>query len=363
MLDDAADVVQGELGKTGVAVAGKEVFTVLPDGLVHVHARAVVAAHGLGHEGRGLTVGSRHVPDRVLHDLQPVGALHERGEASTDFALTRSTHFVVVDFTGHALLLQKRHHFGTDVGEGINRRNREVAALKGSAVAEVAAFKFDLRGPGGFFRADLKERVIRVGAPGDAVENEEFRFRTEESLITDPGGLQIRFGALCERARIAGIALAGVGFGDVAGQNQRVLFAERIHVSRVGVGHQDHVAGFNASPAGHRGAVKGLTVFEGFFRELMSGNGNVLFTAAGIGQAVIDKLNIVVFDHLQKVRGGRHILSPRIKGKCFTLSVAAGPEISSPASCCPKLSKNRAKMKFAFFAPFCGAGTLAMHKE
>ncbi len=213
---------------------------------------------------------------------------------------------------------------------------REVAALKGSAVAEVAAFKFDLRGPGGFFRADLKERVIRVGAPGDAVENEEFRFRTEESLITDPGGLQIRFGALCERARIAGIALAGVGFSDVAGQNQRVLFAERIHVSRVGVGHQDHVAGFNASPAGHRGAVKGLTVFEGFFRELMSGNGNVLFTAAGIGQAVIDKLNIVVFDHLQNVRGGRHILSPRIKGKCFTLSVAAGPEISSPASCCPK---------------------------
>ena len=45
---------------------------------------------------------------------------------------------------------------GEDVGEGINRRNREVAALKGSAVAEVAAFKFDLRGPGGFFRADLK---------------------------------------------------------------------------------------------------------------------------------------------------------------------------------------------------------------
>src|SRR5690606_28474477 len=47
VLDDAADVVQRELGQAGVAVAGEQVLAVLPDRLVHVHAGTVVADDGL----------------------------------------------------------------------------------------------------------------------------------------------------------------------------------------------------------------------------------------------------------------------------------------------------------------------------
>ena len=77
VLDDAADVVQREFGQTGVAVAGEQILSTLPDRLVHVHAGTVVADDRLGHEGRGLAVGMGDVPDGILQDLQPVGALHE----------------------------------------------------------------------------------------------------------------------------------------------------------------------------------------------------------------------------------------------------------------------------------------------
>jgi len=56
VLDDAADVVQREIGEACVAVAGKEVLAGLPHRLVDVHAGAVVADDRLGHESRGLAV-------------------------------------------------------------------------------------------------------------------------------------------------------------------------------------------------------------------------------------------------------------------------------------------------------------------
>ena len=306
VLDDAADVVEGYFGKTGVTVAGKEVLILLPDGLVHVHTGTVVTEHGLGHEGSGLAIGGCHVPDRVLHDLQPVGALHKRGKTRTDFTLAGSTHFVVVHFTGNPLLFKQRHHFGANVGERINRRNREVTALKRSAVAKVTAFVFNLACPRTFFGENLEKGVLGFVGKRHAVKNEELGFGTKESLVTDAGALEIIFGTACKRTGITRIALAGIGLENIASQNESVLFTERIHAGRFRVGHQNHVARFNAFPAGHRRAVKGLSVFESVFGELMGRHGHVLFFAAGIGQTIINELDIVVFNHLQNVCGRGH---------------------------------------------------------
>jgi hypothetical protein len=57
VLDDAADVEQREFRQAGIAVAGEQVLAVLPDRLVHVHARAVVADDRLRHERGRLAVG------------------------------------------------------------------------------------------------------------------------------------------------------------------------------------------------------------------------------------------------------------------------------------------------------------------
>ena len=80
VLDDAADVEQRGFRQAGVAVASEQVLAVLPDRLVHVHARTVVANDRLRHEGGGLAVLVRNVVHDVLEDLGPVGALDQRIE-------------------------------------------------------------------------------------------------------------------------------------------------------------------------------------------------------------------------------------------------------------------------------------------
>ena len=90
VLDDAADVVQRELRQAGVAVAGEQVLAVLPDRLVHVHARAVVADDRLGHEGRGLAVGvRRRSGSRTSAICSQSARLHQRGELGADLASGR----------------------------------------------------------------------------------------------------------------------------------------------------------------------------------------------------------------------------------------------------------------------------------
>ena len=96
VLDDAADVVEAFLAEVGVFVAGHHRLAVLPDRLVDVHARAVVAINGLGHEGRGLAVALRDHVDAVFVDLHVVGHRHQRAELEAEFVLRGGDLMVVL---------------------------------------------------------------------------------------------------------------------------------------------------------------------------------------------------------------------------------------------------------------------------
>ena len=137
VLQDTADVVQAHLREVGVLVAGEHRLAALPDRLMHVHARAVVAEQRLGHEGRRLAVGLRDLMHDVLIDLHVVGHRDHRAELHAEFVLG-CCDFVVVLFDDDAHLGQHRQHFRTDVLAAVDRGNREVAALDARTVAEVA---------------------------------------------------------------------------------------------------------------------------------------------------------------------------------------------------------------------------------
>ena len=62
VLDHAADVIERKFREPSVAIAREEVLAVLPDGLVDMHARTIVAFDRLRHEGGGFAVSSRYVP-------------------------------------------------------------------------------------------------------------------------------------------------------------------------------------------------------------------------------------------------------------------------------------------------------------
>jgi hypothetical protein len=115
MLEDAADVVETQLGEARVAVAGHQWLAILPDRLVGVHARAVVLEKGLGHEGRRHPVLARHLLHHVLVLEELVGHLDERLELHVDLGLTAGRHLVVLRLDGDAELLHHETHLGADV--------------------------------------------------------------------------------------------------------------------------------------------------------------------------------------------------------------------------------------------------------
>ena len=303
VLDDTADVVQRHLGQTAVQVTREQVDAIFGQRLVAVHAGAVVAKHGFRHEGDSLVVGVGHVVDHVLQHLHFVRFQGEGVEASGDLVLTCGGHFVVVSLDDLAHLFQHQTHGGADVLGGVNRCNREVAALDEGTVTLVAVLVGGAGVPGRFFGFDLDEAVTHGVREGDVVEHEELGFRSEQYGIGDAAGLQEIFGTLGDGARIAVVALHGGRFQDVTDDVQGGLFGERIQLGGGRIRHQHHVRLVDALPAADGGAIEHLAVFEEVFVDLVGGNGNVLLFTLGVGKAQVDKLDFVFLDQ------GHYVLS------------------------------------------------------
>ncbi len=304
VLDDAADEVQGGVRQAGVAFASEGVGAVFGNGHVNVHTGTVVAVQRLRHEGSGLAERVGNVVHAVLQGLYFVGLLHQGVEQHADFVLAGSCHFVVVNFNGQAHFFQCVAHGGTDFVVVVDRRNREVAALDARTMTFVASLEIGVGVPGSLLREDLEHGAGDVGLEFDFVEYEEFRLRTNEYGVTDTGGLQVFLGALGDTARVALVALHGGGLNDVADDDQRRLFGERVQNGSAVIGHEDHVGGFDAFPAGNRGAVEHLAVFEEVIIDITCRHGDVLLLALGIGEAQVYPLHVMLVDQLHRFRHG-----------------------------------------------------------
>ena len=277
-----------------------------------MHAAAVVAVVGLGHEGGGFAVAVGHVPHHVLQALRPVGALDQRAELGADLHLAGARHFVVEHLDRDAHGFEDQHHLGAHVVRRIDRRHGKVAALDGGPVAAVAAFELFSRVPRRLVLVDLVEAVARLGAPAHAVEDEELGLGAEEGGVANARCLQVGLGAARQRARIALIRLAVARLQHVAGQHHGGFFVERVDVGGDGVGHQQHVGRFDALPAGNGGAVERVPFAELVLVEVRHRHGNVLLLAAGVGEAEIDELALVFAHELHDVGDGLgHQGSPR----------------------------------------------------
>ena len=207
-------------------------------------------------------------------------------------------------FAGDAQRFEHQAHFRAHVLERINRWHREIAALDGRAMTRVTVLVFLAGVPGRFFGFDLEETTRHVVAPAHAVEHEEFGFRAEIGGVAQARCLHVRFCALGQRPRIALIRLAVTGLDHIAAQDKRRLFEERVDVGGIRIRHQLHVRGFDALPASDRRAVERVARREFFFVEMGHRYGHMVFFAAGIGEAEVDKFDFVLFHHLHHVGNG-----------------------------------------------------------
>ena len=140
--------------------------------------------------------------------------------------------------------------------------------------------------------------IVRIGREAHVVEDEEFGFRTEIGLIAKAGLLQVSLGLAGDAARVALIALVRVGLKNVAEDCQGRLREERVHMGRLRIGHQRHVAFVDGFPAGNRGAVERDAFGEGALAHFAGGHRQMLQLTARIGEAQIDVLDFFVLDFL-----------------------------------------------------------------
>ena len=307
VLDDAADVIEALLAEVGIFVAGHDRLAALPDRLVDVHARAIVAEDRLRHEGRRLAVALRDHVDAVFVDLHVVGHRRQRAELEAELMLGRGD-LVVVLLDHRAHLRHRRQHLAAHVLRRILRRHREIAALGADAVAEVAALVSRVGVGRQFDRVDLEAGIVGLGGEAHVVEHEELGLGAEEDRVADAGRLEIGLGLLGDAARIAVVGLAARGIENVAVDDHRRGGEERVHAGRGRVGHQRHVGLVDRLPAGDRRTVEHEPVGEGVVVDQRLIEGDMLPLAPRIGEAEIDIFDVVVLDRLQDILGGLHHL-------------------------------------------------------
>ena len=309
MLDHAADEEQAVFRQAGIFIASESRLAVAPDRHMNVHARTVVAKHRLRHEGRRLAVGVGDLVHDILVDLHLVGVANQRVELQAEFVLG-SRNLVVMLLNTYAHLGEHGQHLGTHVLRGVDRRNREIAALDARAVAHIAGLIVSVVVGRQLGRVQLKARVVGVSLVLHIVEDEELGFRTDEDRVAHAFGLHIGFGLLRRAAWIAIIGFAGNGIEDVAHHNHGGLREERVHVDRVHVGHEHHVGLIDGLPAADGRAVEHDAVGEHVFVNFYHVHRDVVHLALRISEAQVNELNLVVLDLLHDVIGCRHVVFP-----------------------------------------------------
>ena len=264
MGQDTGNIVHGKFAHAAIAITGEERVAVLPDRLVGMHARAVVAKDRLGHKSRGFPMFLGHVLDNIFIPLQGIGHLDQRQEAQVNLRLAGGGHLVVVLLNPNPDLLHHLHHLSANVLIRVERRYREVAFFVPGLIAKIGSF-FPAGVPDAFNRIDVIIALVRVLVETNFVKNEEFRLRPEIRHFAEPAGLDIGFGLLGDAARVARVGLTRDRVHDIAEQAERRAFVERVHDRRAGVGHDQHVRGVNRLPATNRRAVKARPVLEQVF--------------------------------------------------------------------------------------------------
>ena len=236
-----------------------------------------------------------HVVHHVLVDLHVVGTAHQGVELHAQLILRRR-HFVVMLFGFDAHLGHQGQHFGPQVGERIDRRHREIAALDGGPMADVAAFEVAAGVVGALLLVDGIEGVVHRDVVAHVVEDEELGLGPEEGFVAGAGVFQVLLGPAGGGTGIAAVGLAGRGLHHVTEHDQRILRRKGVHHGAFRVGHERHVGFADVLPAGNRGAVEHDAVAEGFFLDHGAGHGQMLPFAARVGEAQIDETDVFVLE-------------------------------------------------------------------
>ena len=289
VLDQPANVPTGHVGEaTIVLLIVEQRLAVLPQGLVAVHAGAVVACDRLGHEGGCLACESGGLVDDVLVLHEVIACMLQGVEAVVDLLLACAGDFMVCTFEDEADLLQVGDHVVTQILGVVGRWNREVTALDTVLEADVRSAVFlDVQSgiPRCLDGVDLVEGAAHVVAEAHLVEDEELGLGSERCRVRDAGGLEVCLGLRGDLAGITGVRLVGERVDNREGDVERLVLAERVDEGGLDIRNELHIGFVDGLETFDGGAIEGHALIERVLEEFAGRNREVLLNANQIGEA------------------------------------------------------------------------------
>src|SRR5437016_11331950 len=107
--------MQRGLRQTSIPVAGEGWLVALPQRLMTVHSRSVIAKQRLRHKRGGLAVLTRSVLHHVFENLQVVGRAQQIRETKIDLALTGGSDFVVQTFDVDSAIRERQRNLRSQI--------------------------------------------------------------------------------------------------------------------------------------------------------------------------------------------------------------------------------------------------------
>ena len=147
MLDDAADVVDRDLGKAAVLVAGEDVLAVLRSDWFTCMPLPLSPTIGFGMNVAVLPYAAATLWIAYFRICTSSAFFTSVLADDVDLSLAAGGDFRVVHFDLQAQLFHRAAHGGAQVLVGVDRRDREIAALDARAMSQVAAVDVAARVP------------------------------------------------------------------------------------------------------------------------------------------------------------------------------------------------------------------------
>ena len=194
------------------------------------------------------------------------------------------------------------------VGEVVDRRHGEVAALVAGLVAAVAALLGAAGVPGRLDGVDVVVAGVLLGLEAHVVEDVELGLGAEVGGVGDAGRLEVGLGLGRDVARVAAVGLAGERVDDREVHDERLLGPERVEVGARRVGDELHVGLVDRLEAADRRAVEHLAVGEEVDVDRLRGHVEVLHDAGQVAEPDVDELDVLVLDVREDLLGEVELL-------------------------------------------------------
>ncbi|CAB5001340.1 unannotated protein [freshwater metagenome] len=202
------------------------------------------------------------VLDDVLEEHQLVSGCGEGVEPVVDLTLACGADLMVRALDVQAHLEKLGDHIVADVGEVIDRRHGEVAALVAGLVAAVAALLGAAGVPGALDRVDVVVRLVLVRLEADVVEDVELGLGTEVDGVGDAGRGEVGLGLRGHVARVAAVLLIGERVADREVHDEGLRRPERVDEGGRRIRNELHVGLVDGLEAADRRAVEHEAIIE-----------------------------------------------------------------------------------------------------